>query len=168
MNKQLQNEPDIFALMTKIQQQLAVLDKKVDALMNKAVPRSVEARPLPQPSLQQPVHAHDPVPGAARPQDRPRGRQMHQATCAECQKECEIPFKPSGDRPVYCKECFLRRKTGNTLKGTADNKPKETPVVSVVMDTAIPVKADLPKEKKKPVAAKKSAGKKKVVSKKKK
>ena len=36
--------------------------------------------------------------------------EMHRATCADCQKECELPFKPSGDRPVYCKECFAKRK----------------------------------------------------------
>ncbi len=39
-----------------------------------------------------------------------RPREMHKATCAECKKECEVPFKPSGDRPVYCKECFSKRK----------------------------------------------------------
>jgi CxxC-x17-CxxC domain-containing protein len=38
-------------------------------------------------------------------------REMHKATCADCQKECEVPFKPSGDRPVYCKECFSKRKS---------------------------------------------------------
>ncbi|MFH1776428.1 MAG: CxxC-x17-CxxC domain-containing protein [Candidatus Omnitrophota bacterium] len=35
---------------------------------------------------------------------------MHKATCAECKKECEVPFKPSGDRPVYCKDCFSKRR----------------------------------------------------------
>ncbi|MBI3615596.1 MAG: DNA-directed RNA polymerase [Candidatus Omnitrophica bacterium] len=39
-------------------------------------------------------------------------REMHKATCGDCQKECEVPFKPSGDRPVYCKECFSKRKAG--------------------------------------------------------
>ena len=39
-------------------------------------------------------------------------REMHKAICAECKKECEVPFKPSGDRPVYCKECFSKRKGG--------------------------------------------------------
>lgn len=39
-------------------------------------------------------------------------REMHKATCASCQKECEVPFKPSGDRPVYCKECFSKRQDG--------------------------------------------------------
>ena len=37
-------------------------------------------------------------------------REMHKANCADCQKECEVPFKPSGGRPVYCKECFSKRK----------------------------------------------------------
>ena len=39
-----------------------------------------------------------------------RRREMHKATCADCKKECEVPFKPSGDRPVYCKECYSKRK----------------------------------------------------------
>ena len=37
-------------------------------------------------------------------------REMHKATCAECKKECEVPFKPREDRPVYCKDCFSKRK----------------------------------------------------------
>ena len=37
-------------------------------------------------------------------------RQMHKAVCAECGKDCEVPFKPSEDRPVYCRDCFAKRK----------------------------------------------------------
>lgn len=33
-------------------------------------------------------------------------REMFKATCAECGKPCEVPFRPTGDRPVYCKDCF--------------------------------------------------------------
>jgi CxxC-x17-CxxC domain-containing protein len=33
-------------------------------------------------------------------------RQMFPATCASCGKPTEVPFKPSGSRPVYCRECF--------------------------------------------------------------
>jgi len=32
--------------------------------------------------------------------------ELHDAICAECKKECKVPFKPRGDKPVYCKECF--------------------------------------------------------------
>jgi CxxC-x17-CxxC domain-containing protein len=39
-----------------------------------------------------------------------RPREMHKVICAECKQECEVPFKPSGDRPVYCKACFAKRK----------------------------------------------------------
>jgi CxxC-x17-CxxC domain-containing protein len=37
-------------------------------------------------------------------------REMHKVTCAECGKETEVPFKPDGTRPVYCKECYQSRK----------------------------------------------------------
>ena len=41
--------------------------------------------------------------------DRPP-REMHPAVCAECKQETTVPFKPSGDRPVYCRDCFQKRK----------------------------------------------------------
>ncbi|MFA6314859.1 MAG: CxxC-x17-CxxC domain-containing protein [Candidatus Paceibacterota bacterium] len=37
---------------------------------------------------------------------RPENFKMFTTTCAECGKSCEVPFKPNGSRPVYCKECF--------------------------------------------------------------
>ncbi|MFA6095746.1 MAG: CxxC-x17-CxxC domain-containing protein [Candidatus Paceibacterota bacterium] len=35
-----------------------------------------------------------------------RPLEMFSATCASCGKTCEVPFKPNGKKPVYCKECF--------------------------------------------------------------
>lgn len=35
-------------------------------------------------------------------------REMHDAVCAACGKTTQVPFRPSGDRPVYCRECFNR------------------------------------------------------------
>jgi CxxC-x17-CxxC domain-containing protein len=37
-------------------------------------------------------------------------RETHKAICSDCKKECEVPFKPSGDRPIYCRECYSKRK----------------------------------------------------------
>jgi len=37
-------------------------------------------------------------------------REEHDAVCAECGKKCKVPFKPSGDRPVYCQECYRKKK----------------------------------------------------------
>jgi len=36
-------------------------------------------------------------------------REMHKATCAECKQECEVPFKPNGEKPVYCRDCFNKK-----------------------------------------------------------
>ena len=33
-------------------------------------------------------------------------RQMHPALCASCDQMTEVPFKPRGDRPVYCRTCY--------------------------------------------------------------
>ena len=33
-------------------------------------------------------------------------REMHKATCADCKNECEVPFKPTEGKPVYCRECY--------------------------------------------------------------
>jgi CxxC-x17-CxxC domain-containing protein len=33
---------------------------------------------------------------------------MHKAICSNCGAECEVPFKPTGDRPVYCSNCFKK------------------------------------------------------------
>ncbi len=46
--------------------------------------------------------------------DRSDGpRQMHQAVCNECGQNCEVPFKPTGDRPVFCSNCFKSQNKDN-------------------------------------------------------
>lgn len=44
--------------------------------------------------------------------DGGRPREFHKAVCSDCKQECEVPFKPSGDRPIYCKSCYAKRKDG--------------------------------------------------------
>lgn len=43
--------------------------------------------------------------------DRPRPM-MHKAICASCGKDCEVPFRPTGERPVYCSDCFEKQGGG--------------------------------------------------------
>lgn len=33
-------------------------------------------------------------------------REMHKAVCSKCGKDCEVPFEPTGNKPVFCSECF--------------------------------------------------------------
>lgn len=42
-------------------------------------------------------------------------------TCADCGIECEIPFVPKHDRPVYCSDCFKQNKP-NTLENERFSK----------------------------------------------
>lgn len=37
-------------------------------------------------------------------------REMYKATCAECGRDCEVPFRPKDDRPVYCSDCFEKKR----------------------------------------------------------
>ena len=30
--------------------------------------------------------------------------------CSDCGKQTQVPFRPSGDRPVYCRDCYMKRK----------------------------------------------------------
>ncbi len=47
--------------------------------------------------------------GPARPQfggRRPEGPEQFDAICSKCGKACQVPFRPNGQKPVYCRECF--------------------------------------------------------------
>ena len=37
-------------------------------------------------------------------------REMHKAVCSDCGKECEVPFKPTEGKPVYCRDCFQKHR----------------------------------------------------------
>jgi len=37
-------------------------------------------------------------------------REMHDAVCSECGKACQVPFKPTEGKPVYCRDCFAKRR----------------------------------------------------------
>lgn len=42
----------------------------------------------------------------ARKSQRGGPKQMHDAVCSDCGADCQVPFEPSGDRPVLCRDCF--------------------------------------------------------------
>ena len=52
-------------------------------------------------------------------------REMHRSVCAECGKECEVPFQPTGDRPVYCAECWAKNRPPRTEEPRRREYPRE-------------------------------------------
>lgn len=47
---------------------------------------------------------------------------LHDAVCDECGKDCRVPFKPSGEKPVYCSDCFEKKggRDSNRARGRED------------------------------------------------
>ena len=47
--------------------------------------------------------------GRDRGRDRDRRSErleMHSGVCDKCGKDCEVPFKPTQGKPLYCNDCF--------------------------------------------------------------
>ena len=101
-------DPYLEGLMAKLLERLGSLDKKMDRVIAQASGRTEKTEMKQQPQ-QQPQR---------------RDRVLYEAICADCHKICEVPFKPSEARPVYCKECFAKRKAPNGRSGM----PVLTPV----------------------------------------
>ena len=45
-------------------------------------------------------------------------RQMFDAVCDKCGQDCQVPFQPTGEKPVYCSNCF--EKTNGREGGNRD------------------------------------------------
>jgi len=88
--------PENSDLLYKINQRLEFLEKKLDRLIE---------------------HISEGAPGGGNKADLRRERDsipsertaLTRVVCAGCGEECSVPFKPSGDRPVYCRSCFSRQ-----------------------------------------------------------
>jgi CxxC-x17-CxxC domain-containing protein len=55
-----------------------------------------------------------------------REREMFPAVCAQCGKDTQVPFQPSGDRPVYCSDCFASQRSsgGGYSSGRGDRSSR--------------------------------------------
>jgi CxxC-x17-CxxC domain-containing protein len=148
MAQPIKNEADILGLISKMQVQLFAIDQKLNTLITRTVPGA----------------KFPTMPVVVTSQATPKTRPMHTAICADCKKECSIPFKPSGDRPVYCQECFSRRKSGNT---PINDKSKETIIAPTIAAPIKEVPKPQAKKKKRIAAVKKPVTKKKTAPKKK-
>lgn len=171
MKRKTKNDGDIYAMISTIQAQLAVLDKKFDDFMTKSLTELAQVLAASKPPVLKPVIIQQPA--AAPPSERP-GRPMYAVVCYSCGEDCEIPFKPSGNRPVYCKTCFAKRKGQAQAPRTEPSNPSAASVTPTVVlqessaksenvKTAVKKKTTTtPKKSVKPAAAaKKKAGKKK-------
>ncbi|MFH1189371.1 MAG: CxxC-x17-CxxC domain-containing protein [Candidatus Omnitrophota bacterium] len=131
--------PFIHDVIIRLEQKIFTIERKIDTLLSRAPAGGAPGQALPK---LVPVEMKP-------PENRFSQRVMHKAVCADCRKACEVPFKPSGDRPVYCKDCFSKRKSNGTFRpGPAPLAPKKEALVTAA------VKPAKPSAKKKPAAKK--------------
>ena len=43
--------------------------------------------------------------------ERNQRPEMFETTCDKCKRKCEVPFRPSGEKPVYCSDCFRKNES---------------------------------------------------------
>lgn len=60
----------------------------------------------------------------ARPQEK---MELFTTTCTACHKSCEVPFRPSADKPVYCSACFGKKNSDESRGDRGDSRGEFRP-----------------------------------------
>ena len=68
-----------------------------------------------------------------RPNRSPEQRMMHQATCDKCGNKCEVPFRPTSGKPVYCSDCF-RKNEYSESRGKLNPSSGELEQINLKLD----------------------------------
>jgi CxxC-x17-CxxC domain-containing protein len=54
--------------------------------------------------------------------------ELFDAVCSKCGKACQVPFRPNGQKPVYCRACF--GSPANAPAGKENFVRRDVPVTS--------------------------------------
>lgn len=64
-----------------------------------------------------------------------RDREMFKAVCDNCGKDCEVPFRPTSGKPVYCSDCFEKMGGRNSDSARSERPQREfRPALMQVVD----------------------------------
>ena len=58
--------------------------------------------------------------GSARPGFN---KEMHEVTCDKCGNKCEVPFRPTAGKPVYCSDCFRKNEHTDSRRSESSAAP---------------------------------------------
>jgi len=63
-----------------------------------------------------------------------RGRgdvQMTKVICSGCGDECEVPFKPTSKKPIFCNTCFTKKEQGSSRRsGSKGHSDKDLDIIN--------------------------------------
>jgi CxxC-x17-CxxC domain-containing protein len=54
--------------------------------------------------------------------------------CDKCGRDCQVPFKPTGDRPVYCRDCFSKNDDRPQRKAPSNHSADELAEINEKLD----------------------------------
>lgn len=116
--------------------------------------------------------------GGFRGRDRDSRPAMHQAVCDGCGNNCEVPFRPTSGKPIYCNDCFRkddnrssgrfnkssdRGQNNEKLTASIDNLNKKLDqIIGILQTPAVEKKEEKPKAKPKVSKTKTKAAKEKT------
>jgi len=63
--------------------------------------------------------------------------EMHDVICDKCKKECQVPFRPSGDKPVLCSDCFRQSGGGSRGGSSSGISPEQFNQLNAKLDKII-------------------------------
>ncbi len=66
-------------------------------------------------------------------------RMPHKVVCDSCGKECEVPFKPTAGKPVYCDDCFKTKGKSRSNKRDNCNYEDELKKVNQKLDIILEI-----------------------------
>ncbi|MDZ7798422.1 MAG: CxxC-x17-CxxC domain-containing protein [Patescibacteria group bacterium] len=58
-------------------------------------------------------------------------RPMFSAVCDQCGQECQVPFRPTSGKPIYCNDCFAKegrsgdRRGNKSWRGRSDRRNRD-------------------------------------------
>ena len=59
---------------------------------------------------------------------------MHEATCDQCGKTCEVPFRPTTGKPVYCNDCFRKGDKFESRSSSPSHPSDELEQINMKLD----------------------------------
>jgi CxxC-x17-CxxC domain-containing protein len=51
--------------------------------------------------------------------------EMFNAVCDSCGNDCQVPFRPTNGKPVYCSNCFQNQREGSSESRNYENRSSE-------------------------------------------
>ncbi|MFA5420785.1 MAG: CxxC-x17-CxxC domain-containing protein [Patescibacteria group bacterium] len=65
--------------------------------------------------------------------------EMHRAKCYECGVSCEVPFRPTGGKPVYCSNCFAGKEDSGFSPRTSSRSKVSLEDINAKLDLILKV-----------------------------